>query len=66
MRRAPLDLYVEVQRADWDTLLYCYGAVLCVGGLSALGYAALGSDLVHGASAEPTETRGLRARVRRR
>jgi Na+/H+ antiporter NhaD/arsenite permease-like protein len=56
VRRAPLDLYVEVQRADWDTLLYCYGAVLCVGGLSALGYAALGSDLVHGASPQPTET----------
>ena len=55
-RRAPLDLYVEVQRADWDTLLYCYGAVLCVGGLSALGYVTLVSDLVHGASAEATET----------
>jgi Na+/H+ antiporter NhaD/arsenite permease-like protein len=55
-RRSPLDLYVEVQRVDWDTLLYCYGAVLCVGGLSALGYAALASDLVHGASAEATET----------
>jgi Na+/H+ antiporter NhaD/arsenite permease-like protein len=55
-RRVPLDLYAEVQRADWDTLLYCYGAVLCVGGLSALGYAALASDLVHGASAQPAET----------
>jgi Na+/H+ antiporter NhaD/arsenite permease-like protein len=55
-RRAPLDLHVEVQRADWDTLLYVCAAVLCVGGLSAFGFTTLASDLVHGANAEPIGT----------
>jgi Na+/H+ antiporter NhaD/arsenite permease-like protein len=27
-----------VARAEWDTLLFFYGVILCVGGLAALGY----------------------------
>jgi len=53
-RRAPFDVNVELQRADWDTLLYCYGAVLSIGGLGALGYAALGSELIYGHLAPAT------------
>jgi Na+/H+ antiporter NhaD/arsenite permease-like protein len=58
-RRAPFDVNVELQRADWDTLLYCYGAVLAVGGLGALGYAALGSHLVYGGQLAPATANAL-------
>jgi Na+/H+ antiporter NhaD/arsenite permease-like protein len=47
-RRAPLDVFVELRRVDWDALLFCYGAVLCVGGLATLGWAAQGSAALYG------------------
>jgi NhaD family Na+/H+ antiporter len=34
------DLMRKVSRAEWDTLLFFYGVVLCVGGLSQFGYLA--------------------------
>ncbi len=41
------DVFHEVERAEWDTLLFFYGVVLCVGGLGALGYMALLSDAMY-------------------
>jgi Na+/H+ antiporter NhaD/arsenite permease-like protein len=37
---AHFDLMRKVSRAEWDTLLFFYGVVLCVGGLSQFGYLA--------------------------
>lgn len=38
------DLFRKVARAEWDTLLFFYGVILCVGGLSQFGYMALLSN----------------------
>ena len=34
----PFDVFKNVARAEWDTLLFFYGVVMCVGGLGYLGY----------------------------
>ena len=36
----PFDIFISLKRAEWDTLLFFYGVVLCVGALGALGYLA--------------------------
>lgn len=41
------DVFHEVERAEWDTLLFFYGVVLCVGGLGTLGYMAMLSDAMY-------------------
>jgi len=41
------DIFSQLQKAEWDTLLFFYGVVLCVGGLGALGYLALVSDVIY-------------------
>ncbi len=44
----PFDLFRKVARAEWDTLLFFYGVILCVGGLSQFGYlASVSSFLYH-------------------
>jgi NhaD family Na+/H+ antiporter len=43
----PFDVFVPVARAEWDTLLFFYGVVACVGGLGFLGYLALASELMY-------------------
>jgi NhaD family Na+/H+ antiporter len=35
---APFDSYREVARAEWDTLLFFFGVIMCVGGLGFIGY----------------------------
>lgn len=34
----PSDFFTQLQRAEWDTLMFFYGVILCVGGLGTLGY----------------------------
>jgi NhaD family Na+/H+ antiporter len=34
----PFDIFNRLARAEWDTLLFFYGVVLCVGGLGFIGY----------------------------
>lgn len=34
----PFDVFSPVAKAEWDTLLFFYGVVMCVGGLGYLGY----------------------------
>lgn len=34
----PFDIMKKIERVEWDTLLFFYGVVLCVGGLATLGY----------------------------
>jgi Na+/H+ antiporter NhaD/arsenite permease-like protein len=36
-----------MKRVEWDTLMFFYGVILCVGGLGALGYLALVSDFLY-------------------
>ena len=43
----PYDIYANLQKAEWDTLMFFYGVILCVGGLGAFGYLAVGSDLMY-------------------
>ena len=42
------DIYRNLQRAEWDSLMFFYGIIMCVGGLGAFGYLAIGSELVYG------------------
>jgi len=44
---AAFDVFSPVARAEWDTLLFFYGVVLCVGGLGFLGYLGLASELMY-------------------
>jgi Na+/H+ antiporter NhaD/arsenite permease-like protein len=41
------DIYASLQKAEWDTLMFFYGVILCVGGLGAFGYLAIGSELMY-------------------
>ncbi len=41
------DVFNKIARAEWDTLLFFYGVVLCVGGLGFLGYLSLTSELMY-------------------
>ncbi|NGZ01709.1 MAG: sodium:proton antiporter [Nitrospira sp. WS238] len=43
----PFDVFRKVSRAEWDTLLFFYGVVMCVGGLGHLGYMALASEVMY-------------------
>ncbi|MES1943010.1 citrate transporter [Salinisphaera sp. PC39] len=45
--RKPFDIFRQVERAEWDTLLFFYGIILCVGGLGTLGYLALLSQALY-------------------
>lgn len=42
----PFDVFTRVQRAEWDTLLFFFGVVMCVGGLGFIGYLAVVSELM--------------------
>lgn len=46
--REPLDIFKSLERAEWDTLMFFYGVILCVGGLGALGYLELLSSFAYG------------------
>ncbi len=46
-RQKPFDIFVSMQRAEWDTLMFFYGVVLCVGGLGTLGYLAVASQAMY-------------------
>ena len=41
------DVFRPVARAEWDTLLFFYGVVLCVGGLGFIGYLSMASELMY-------------------
>jgi len=43
----PFDVFQSVARAEWDTLLFFYGVVMCVGGLGFIGYLALASEVMY-------------------
>jgi len=41
------NIYHNMQRAEWDTLMFFYGVILCVGGLGAFGYLAVSSEWMY-------------------
>jgi len=43
----PFDIFNKIARAEWDTLLFFYGVVLCVGGLGFIGYLSLASEIMY-------------------
>lgn len=36
--RKPFDIFGILEKVEWDTLLFFYGIMLCVGGIGAVGY----------------------------
>ncbi|GLT18575.1 Na+/H+ antiporter NhaD [Vibrio zhanjiangensis] len=43
----PFDVFRRISHAEWDTLLFFYGVVMCVGGLSLLGYLGVISEVMY-------------------
>lgn len=43
----PFDVFKSVARAEWDTLLFFYGIILCVGGLGFIGYLGVVSQIMY-------------------
>ncbi len=43
----PFDVFSKIARAEWDTLLFFYGVVMCVGGLGFMGYLSLMSETLY-------------------
>lgn len=41
------DVFKPVAKAEWDTLFFFYGVVLCVGGLGFLGYLSMASEIMY-------------------
>ncbi|MFA5824851.1 MAG: sodium:proton antiporter NhaD, partial [Gallionellaceae bacterium] len=44
----PFDIFRKVSRAEWDTLFFFYGVVMCVGGLGFIGYLSMVSQIIYG------------------
>ncbi|MGZ5070412.1 MAG: sodium:proton antiporter NhaD [Methylobacter sp.] len=47
------DVFQKVAQLEWDTLLFFYGVMICVGGLSFIGYLGVASHVLYG-SINPT------------
>lgn len=43
-----IDIFDSMKQSEWDTLMFFYGVILCVGGLGTLGYLALVSHSLYG------------------
>lgn len=41
------NIFKRLARAEWDTLMFFYGVILCVGGLGTLGYLSLVSEMMY-------------------
>jgi NhaD family Na+/H+ antiporter len=43
----PFDVFTRVARSEWDTLLFFFGVVMCVGGLGFIGYLGMASEMMY-------------------
>jgi len=43
----PFDVFRNIARAEWDTLMFFYGVILSVGGLGFIGYLAVTSEVMY-------------------
>jgi len=41
------DIFINVKDSEWDTLLFFYGIIFCIGGLAKLGYLELASSGIY-------------------
>jgi NhaD family Na+/H+ antiporter len=41
------DIFSKVEKAEWDTLFFFYGVVMCVGGLGFIGYLSMVSEIMY-------------------
>jgi Na+/H+ antiporter NhaD/arsenite permease-like protein len=41
------DIFTQIGKAEWDTLFFFYGVLMCVGGLSAFGYLAYTAEVTY-------------------
>ncbi len=46
-RQKPFDIFVSIKRVEWDTLMFFYGVILCVGGLGTIGYLGMLSESMY-------------------
>lgn len=46
-RHKPFDIFISMKRVEWDTLMFFYGVILCVGGLGTIGYLAMLSESMY-------------------
>ena len=46
--RKEFNIFVSMKRAEWDTLMFFYGIILCVGGLGTIGYLDMASQFLYG------------------
>jgi NhaD family Na+/H+ antiporter len=44
----PFDVFSNIARAEWDTLFFFYGVVMCVGALGFIGHLTLASNYLYG------------------
>ncbi len=44
----PVDVFKNVAEVEWDTLLFFFGVIMCVGGLTELGYLSVASEAMYG------------------
>jgi len=47
MGTVAFDVFSPVAKAEWDTLFFFYGVVLCVGGLGFIGYLSMASEMMY-------------------
>ena len=47
VEEAKFDIFTQVGKAEWDTLFFFYGVLMCVGGLSAFGYLAYTAEITY-------------------
>lgn len=46
-REEEFNIFKKLARAEWDTLMFFYGVILCVGGLGTMGYLAALSEFMY-------------------
>jgi len=46
--KTPFNIFEQLERSEWDTLMFFYGIILSVGGLGTIGYLTVGSELMYG------------------
>ena len=46
-QKPPFNIFQQLERAEWDTLMFFYGIILCVGGLGTIGYLTVMSELMY-------------------
>lgn len=55
----PVDVLKNVAEVEWDTLLFFFGVIMCVGGLSELGYLRITSEYLYGELGATTANIGV-------